>query len=174
MQNDHVAQLTFSAPKRPRRPITRSIMLIAAAAASLVHVPALACSCVARKGTEQEQVQAEFAEAKHVFIARVIAAKRAHSDRYFTEEAELKITQVLKGPYKVGQVVQIRSTVGGGMCGRSVRGDEPASTPVAKLGEWLIYSFNDGPQEISNCDRSSPLATTRDLEILKSASSPSK
>lgn len=174
MQNDHEVQQISSAPKRLRRSIASSVMLVAAAAATLVHLPAFACSCAARKGTEQEQAQAEFAEAKHVFVARVVSAKRAHSDRYFTEEAELKITQVLKGPYKVGQIVEIRSTVGGGMCGRSVRGDEPASTPVAQLGEWLIYSFSDGPQEISNCDRSSPVANTRDLEILKSASSPSK
>lgn len=139
---------------------------IALCAWSGASVQAQACSCAAPKGSEQEQVQAEFADAKHVFVGRAIQVNRTHADRLLTEEVEFKVTQVFKGDYQVGQTIRIRSMIGPGMCGRSVREGADPSTPVAKLGEWLIYGYGTQPHDISLCSRSRPVAGTRDLEIL--------
>lgn len=125
-----------------------------------------ACSCAAPKGSEEEQVQAEFAAATHVYVGKVLSVQRAYADRLVIEEVELKVARVLKGSFRVGQTIRIRSMIAPGMCGRSIREGVEPSTPVAQIGEWLIYGYGDEPHEISLCSRSRPVAATEDLEIL--------
>jgi hypothetical protein len=151
-----------------RSPISRIVLFTAILSAWLgVSAPVLACSCLQPKGSEEEQVKQELADAKVVFVGKVTSLQRSFVDRYQVEEAEVKVVQVFKGDVKVGQTLKIRSSIGGGMCGRSVREGADASTPVAKLDEWLLYGYGDGAFEVSICNRSNPVTNTRDIELLK-------
>lgn len=156
-----------------RSSISSGILLTSILSAWLgVCGPVLACSCMQPKGSEEEQVKAELADAKVVFVGKVTSLQRSFVDRYQVEDAEVKVVQVFKGDLGVGQTVKIRSSIGGGMCGRSVREGADASTPVAKLGEWLLYGYGDGTFEISICNRSKPVTGTRDVELLKRLTAP--
>jgi hypothetical protein len=156
-----------------RSSISRGVLVTAILSAWLgVSAPVLACSCLQPKGSEEEQVNQELADAKVVFSGKVTSLQKSFVDRYQVEDAEMKVTQVFKGDLKVGQTVRIRSSIGGGMCGRSVREGADASTPVAKLDEWLVYGYGDGTFEISTCNRSNPVTGTRDVEVLKRLTAP--
>ena len=130
---------------------------------------AQACSCAEPKGSEEEQVLAEYADAKQVFVGKVIKLDRSFNDRYTVEDVEIKVTQSLKGAYKIGQVVHLQSMIGSGMCGRTVRERTPDGVmpKVEELGEWLIYGYGEEPHTISLCSRSKPADKSRDLQILQ-------
>jgi hypothetical protein len=139
---------------------------------------AFACSCELSGGlTEEEQIESEFSAADAVIVAKVVSTKlslhqKDRTGRYWIEDASFVVSEVLKGTYKVGESVRVRSMLGGGSCGRSARNDPPwletTSDSPAQSGqvvltaavfsdEWLIYARGAEPYELSICSRSFPM-----------------
>ena len=124
--------------------------------------PTRACSC-ALGGT----AATEFQSASAVFFAETISSRRVADSRgKLVESAQLKVVESWKGPHRIGDIVEVRSKVGDGACGKSVINDPPwldlvdqARKPRApKLsGQWVIYAFGTAPYEISLCSRSRPI-----------------
>lgn len=133
---------------------------------------AMACSCAMPKA-----VSFELAESTAVFRGRAIVV--AHSPvggdpqwHQITEVATLEVLEVWKGDFKVGDHVQIRSSIGSGQCGRPVTNDPPSIEQVqsdgkvqpAKIsGEWVIFARGHQPFEISLCSLSEPIETAADV-----------
>jgi len=133
-----------------------------------------ACSCVGHGDqSEEEQIEDAFTDADAVFVARVISVKHSllpedPEGRNLIEEASFLISEVMKGSHKLGEVVRVRSELGGGTCGKSARNDPPWLEEASDLepriftvsvvsDEWLIYANGLQPYELTFCDRSFPM-----------------
>jgi hypothetical protein len=124
--------------------------------------PTRACSC-ALGGT----AATEFQSASAVFFAKTITSQRAaDSQGRLVERAQLKVLESWKGRHRVGEIVEIRSNVGDGACGKSVINDPPWLELVDRTrkprapklsGRWVIYAYGTAPYEISLCSRSRPI-----------------
>jgi hypothetical protein len=125
-------------------------------------LPAWACSC-APDGSAAE----EYSGATVVFLGKVLSLKQSPTvpdqSRFLTEEATLVVEKAWKG-VAVGDHVQIKSNLGPGPCGVSLRNDpvwlESADpkAPVPVFSDvWVVYGHGKPPFEVSGCSRSSPL-----------------
>jgi hypothetical protein len=169
-----------------RRAATRIQYLLATVATLfLTNQLAFACSCAPPIGeTEEERIENALLQADTVVVAMVISNEQSlapedPSGRYRVEHAVFVVTEVFKGPHRVGDTIHVRSEVGPGICGRSVRNDPPwleefdersiESTPVFS-GEWIIYADGKEPYELSMCSRSFPmnLRGQQDAEYIRS------
>lgn len=169
-----------------RRNATKILYLLATVATLfLTSQWALACSCVPPIGeTEEERIENALLQAGTVVVAKVISNEQSLapedlSGRYRVEHAVFAVTEVFKGPHRVGDTIHVRSEVGPGVCGRSVRNDPPwldefdersiQSAPVFS-GEWIIYADGKEPYELSMCSRSFPmnLRGEQDAEYIRS------
>ena len=110
-----------------------------------------ACSCVALKGTQAEQIEQSLADAKVVFVARLtrssVGPDREHR-KLVAESAHFEVLEVFKGSLVVGQVVHVNQLLSAASCGQSSANDPPwlfaqkkpgaAPEPVKISKKWLI------------------------------------
>jgi hypothetical protein len=144
---------------------------------------AMACSCLppnSRDKAIQEAVAVFRATAVGVVNERLGQSPIA---KYANQSASMKVVEVFKGRYKVGEVVAIRQNVGPGLCGASIKNEPPfldlldtrggRETPRTLRGEWIIYAYGTEPFDVSYCSRSSPIEfgaeELKGLRRLKSA-----
>ena len=149
---------------------------------ALASPRAEACSCVALKGTQAEQVEQSFADAGAVFVARVTRSSVGpdrERRKVVAESALFKVLEVFKGPLRAGQTIRVDQILSAGTCGQSSTNDppwlftqkNPKSAPEAlKISKkWLIYAYGNEPYELSRCTRSAPLNVggAEDVKLLR-------
>lgn len=149
---------------------------------SLLVPRADACSCVALKGAQSEQVEQSLADAAAVFVAK-LRRSSVGPDRerrkVVAESAQFEVLEVFKGSFRVGQTVSVNQVVSAGSCGQSSTNDPPwlyaqkkpgaAPQPVKISRKWLVYAYGNEPFELSRCTRSAPLDVggAEDVKILR-------
>jgi hypothetical protein len=129
-----------------------------------------ACSCVALKGTQAEQVGQSLADARAVFVARLTRSSVGpdrERRKVVAESAQFDVLEVFKGPLTVGQTITVNQIISAGSCGQSSTNDPPwmfeqkqpgtVPEPVKISKKWLIYAYGSEPYELSRCTRSAPL-----------------
>lgn len=141
-----------------------------------------ACSCVALKGTQEEQVGQSLADADAVFVARLTRSSVGpdrERRKVVAESAHFEVLEVFKGPLRVGQSVRIDQILSAGTCGQSSTNDppwlfaqkNPKSAPEAlKISrKWLVFAYGNEPFELSRCTRSAPLNVggAEDVKLLR-------
>jgi len=113
-----------------------------------------------------------FEHADVVVVAQLVSSELTPTDgdtsgRLVTENAVFKVMESFKGSLAKGDLLQVRTSLGPGSCGRSARNnppwiesfDERTGKPVVpKLsGKWLIYGSGQEPYELSMLMRAAPL-----------------
>ncbi len=142
-----------------------------------------ACSCVALKGTQEEQVGQSLADADAVFVAQIDAVVGGSGPqerrKVVAESAHFEVLEVFKGPLRVGQSVRIDQILSAGTCGQSSTNDPPwlfaqknpksAPEPLKISRKWLVFAYGNEPFELSRCTRSAPLNVggAEDVKLLR-------
>jgi len=158
----------------PKMKTTLHVGLVIGIMCCVDHV--MACSCPSYRGTDHEQAALAYGESGSVFVAKLISTQHLpcsedSSSSCITEEASFEVAEVLKGNYKIGDIISTKSDIGVGLCGISAL-NNPASTLIFDVNnkditskivfskEWLIYVDPDRiePFELSLCSRSSPIS----------------
>jgi hypothetical protein len=148
-----------------------------AAAAAILRVNA--CSPRAIETTDK-RIETALQEADSVVIARIISVKHSprpgnRSGEFVIEDAALDVIDVIKGPHKIGDTIQVRSTIGPGLCGRSVRNDPPwifqasdqqdtPDRPASISDTWLVYGQGEQPYDLDSW-YSAPMNLTGKIQV---------
>jgi hypothetical protein len=141
-----------------------------------------ACSCVALKGTQEEQVKQSLVDADVVFVARLTRSSVGpdrERRKVVAESAHFEVLEVFKGQLRVGQMIRVEQIISAGTCGQSSTNDPPwlfrqknpdaGPEPLKFSKKWLIYAYGNEPFELSRCTRSAPsnVGGAEDVKLLR-------
>jgi len=139
---------------------------------------AWACSCA----PEFRKFEKSYAMAKAIYVAEWTTVKLSSEiapigSGDYLEDVQFVVAEVFKGKRRAGDVVRVRSTVGMGVCGASVRNNPIWLEALPKPGyvgppiaaslskSWLIYEYADEPFELEYCSRSRPMNQGGDEDV---------